>query len=72
MRPIPKNPKTKPWQVKDVRNLEVALSEVTTCHLHIEFDHSIRIVSSLLTKTSSPSTPKPCCSSCLGNFLRNV
>ncbi len=39
-----KQPEAKPWPVQEVCYVEVALSEVTTRHLHIEFDHGIRIV----------------------------
>jgi hypothetical protein len=40
--PQSKHPKT--WPVQDVRYVEVALADVTTRYLHIEFDHGIRIV----------------------------
>ncbi|MFC0017460.1 hypothetical protein [Roseibacillus persicicus] len=36
--------RSKPWPVKDVRYVEVAPTGLTTRHLHIEFDHGIRIV----------------------------
>ena len=35
---------SKPWPVQDVRYVEVNLSEFTTRHLHIEFEHGIRII----------------------------
>ena len=41
---MPKSKLPKSWSVKDVCYVEVALAEVTTRHLHIEFDHGIRIV----------------------------
>ena len=40
--PKPKRPKS--WPVKDVRCVEVSLADLTTRHLHVEFDHGIRIV----------------------------
>ena len=39
--PKPKRPKS--WPVKDVRYVEVSLADLTTRHLHVEFDHGIRI-----------------------------
>lgn len=39
-----KQREAKPWPVQDVRYVEVALSEVTTRHLHVEFDQGVRIV----------------------------
>ena len=41
---MPKLKCPKPWPVKDVRYIEVSLADLTTRHLHIEFDHGIRIV----------------------------
>ena len=41
---MPKSKRSKPWPVQDVRYVEVALTELTTRHLHVEFDHGIRIV----------------------------
>lgn len=41
---MPKSKRTKPWPVQEVRYVEVALTELTTRHLHVEFDHGIRIV----------------------------
>ena len=40
--PKPKRPKS--WPAKDVRYVEVSLADLTTRHLHVEFDHGIRIV----------------------------
>ena len=40
--PKPKRPKS--WPVKDVCYVEVSLADLTTRHLHVEFDHGIRIV----------------------------
>ena len=39
-----KKTEPKPWPVDDVRYVEVALSEVSTRHLHVEFAHGIRVV----------------------------
>ncbi|WP_411844978.1 hypothetical protein AAFN60_07780 [Roseibacillus persicicus] len=41
---MPKAKHPKPWPVKDVHYVEVSLTDLTTRHLHIEFDHGIRIV----------------------------
>ena len=41
---MPNSKHSKPWPVQDVRYVEVALSNLTTRHLHVEFDHGIRIV----------------------------
>ena len=41
---MPKSKHPKPWPIQDVRYVEVALSKLSTRHLHIEFDHGIRIV----------------------------
>ena len=41
---MPKARRPKPWPVKEVRYVEVSLANLTTRHLHIEFDHGIRIV----------------------------
>ena len=40
--PKPKRPKS--WPAKDVRYVELSLADLTTRHLHVEFDHGIRIV----------------------------
>ena len=40
--PKPKRPKS--WPAKDVRYVEVSLADLPTRHLHVEFDHGIRIV----------------------------
>ena len=41
---MPKLKRQKTWPVKDVCYVEVSLADLTTRHLHIEFDHGIRIV----------------------------
>ncbi len=35
--------KPKIWAIRDVRFVEVALT-ASTCQLHVEFDHGIRVV----------------------------
>lgn len=44
LRAMPKSKHPKPWPVQDVHYVEVNLSDLTTRHLHIEFDHGVRIV----------------------------
>ena len=41
---MPKLKRQKTWPVKDVCYVEVSLADLTTRHLHAEFDHGIRIV----------------------------
>jgi len=41
---MPKTMHSQSWPVQDVRYVEVALADLTTRHLHIEFDHGIRVV----------------------------
>ena len=41
---MPHSKHSKHWAVQDVRYVEVALADLTTRHLHIEFDTGIRIV----------------------------
>ena len=41
---MPNSKHPKPWTVQEVRYVEVSLSDLTTRHLHIEFEHGIRIV----------------------------